>query len=163
MGRDGAESAAAEAASVNVHTVLDHLVGRDRLPAVLRVRFTCIRQVVGRIYLFRGHRGVGGIHDCIDVVDGLQDALCMLLVGLLLDILEILCLVLLIVQAGFVRMKHNVFLLDSPGNIRFLAEVNGLRDILQVFDAHAVFQFLCYADDLLLAHAIDNHVGMGIT
>ena len=87
----------------------------------------------------------------------------MLLVGLLFNIPEVFCLVLLVVQTGFVRMKHDVFLLDSPGNIRFLAEINGLRDILQVFDAHAVFQFLCYADDLLLAHAINNHVGMGIT
>ena len=60
-------------------------------------------------------------------------------------------------------MQYDVILFNSVWNLCFLTEINRLWDILQVFDVHSVFQFLRNAYHLLFTHAIDNHIGTGIT
>jgi len=71
MGRDGAEGATAEASAMDVHRVLNHVVGRNALTLVLRVRLTSIRQVEGSVELLGGHRRIWRIHDHITVANGL--------------------------------------------------------------------------------------------
>ena len=66
MGGDGAEGAAAEATAMQVDGELYHLVRRDGLTLVLRVRHTLVRQVERAVYLLRCHRRVRGIdHDVL--------------------------------------------------------------------------------------------------
>lgn len=63
MGGDGAEGTAAETATVDVHAVLDHLVGRNAFPLVFRMRLTGIGEVERSIQLLCGHRRIGRVDD----------------------------------------------------------------------------------------------------
>ncbi len=60
VGRDGAERAAAETATMKVHGELDHLIRRNRFPFVFRMRQTRIRQVESRIQFLGSHQREGG-------------------------------------------------------------------------------------------------------
>ena len=55
MCRDGAESTAAEAATVEIDREFYHLESRDGLPLVFRVRQTRIRKVEGMVNLLLRH------------------------------------------------------------------------------------------------------------
>ena len=63
MGGDGAEGTAAETATVDVHAVLDHLVGRNAFPLVFRMRLTGIGEVERSVQLLCGHRRIGRVDD----------------------------------------------------------------------------------------------------
>ena len=52
MGADGAEGTSTEAAAMERHTELYHLVGRDALAFVFGVGQTCIGQVEALVKLF---------------------------------------------------------------------------------------------------------------
>ena len=119
---------------MNIHTVFNHLVGRDCFSTIFRVWFTCVRQVISRIYLLCCHCRVGWINNGINVVNSLQNTLCVFLVRLLFYVLKVLSLILLVVQARFMRMKNDVIIFYTIWNICFFTEIDGLWNMLQVFD-----------------------------
>ena len=99
MGGDGTEGTTAETTAMDVHGEFYHLIGRYRLPPVLRMGHACIRQIEGGIELFGGERGIGRVHHGIYIVHRLKQSPGVHLVGFLLYITEVLCLRLLVVQA----------------------------------------------------------------
>ena len=108
MSRDGAEGTSAETPAMNVHRELNHLVGGNSFAAILGVGESCVGQVEGRIELGSRHRGIGRIHDNIQVADGLQQSVGMHHVRLLFDVSEILGLRPLVAQTFFVAVQHDV-------------------------------------------------------
>ena len=169
MGRDGAERTTAEASTMHADRMTYHLVGRDTLTIVSRMRHTRIGQVEGAIHLLRGERRIGRIHQDIHITRLLPDALGMPFVALLLDMSEVLGLAALIAQAFLVRMQHDVALLLHDG----LLAGNDLRDIcykrydvlpcrhrlplaLSYQCINALGNFRCH----LLAHAVGDDVGI---
>ena len=87
---------------MDVHGVLDHLVGWYALVLVFRMRYARVGQVERGIELLGGHRRVGGIHHHVDVARLLKQALGMYLVGFLLDMPVVLGFGLFVSQAFFV-------------------------------------------------------------
>ena len=75
MRRNGAESAATEATSVNVDRELNHVVGGYSLATIFRVRQSGVRQVERGVKLFGGHRWAWRVDHNELVAHLLQDAL----------------------------------------------------------------------------------------
>ena len=155
MGRDGAESAAAEASAMDVHTVLDHVVGRNALALVFRMRLTGVGQVEGRVKFFSGHRRIWRINDHIAIANGLEQAFGMHHVRLLLYMPEVLGLGAFVAQTLLMVVKHNVFV----GGLDACGEIDGLREVSDVADGLSLAESASEFDRRFLAHAIGNHVG----
>ena len=158
MGTDGAEGASTETAPVDIHRVFDHLVGWDSFVFVFGVWQPCVGEVEGRVEVFGGHGWVGWIHHGILSVHLLQQPLCVNLVRLLLDVSEILCLCLFVLQALFVRMQHQVVVADTTRDTVLGCEVDSLRYVVYIVDIFSLSQPLGQSDDGFLAHAVDDHV-----
>ena len=131
MGRDGAEGTAAEASSVDVDGVLDHVVSGYALTPVLGMGLAGVGQVEGGVELGGGHRGVWGIdHNEGCTIYGftiyylLQEPTGVHHVRLLLDVAEVLGLCAFVAQAFLVAVQHDV------ARHRFVAvgQVGGLRN-----------------------------------
>ncbi len=138
---------------------LYHLVSWDGLALVLRVRHTLVGQVERAVYLFRCHRRIRGIDDDIIAAYTLQESLRMHLVGLLLDVAEVLCLCLLVAQAFFVRVKYDILgLMYATGNLFLMADECHLRQVADDAERLAVVE--CVGDGYcrLLAHAVADEV-----
>ena len=117
MSGDGAEGAAAETPAMDVHAMLDHVVGRDALALVFGMGLTGIGQVEGGIEFFRRHWRVGWVDDDVSTIDTLNQPLCVHHVRLLLDMAEVLGLRALVLQALLVAVQYDVGVGDSPWNI----------------------------------------------
>ena len=160
MGRDGAEGAATETAAMDVDAVLNHVVGRNALALVLRVRLTRVRQVERGIKLFGGHRRVGWIDHDVLITRFLQQSLGMHHVRLFLNVTEVLGLCSLVVQTFLMRVQHNVVLRRCQvlGNIynlwQFHKFVSG-ETAVGVGDA-------CQLNRCLLAHTVSDEVGSAV-
>ena len=63
MGRDGTESTAAEASSMDVDRELNHVVGRYALALILRMGLAGVGEVEAGVELCGGHRRVGRVDD----------------------------------------------------------------------------------------------------
>ena len=137
MSRYCAECATAETSSVNVHTELNHFVSRYHLALVFGVWLSCVRQIVSRIYLRRTHCRVGRVHHDVLSVYFLQYALSVFFVRFLFNVSEVFRLKLLVVQAFFVRVQHNVVSLDTFWYICFLAKIGYLWYFLDVLNVSA--------------------------
>ena len=133
VGRDGAEGTAAEAAAVDVHGELDHLVGRDAFALVLRVGQARVGKTEGAVYLLRGHRREGRIDHNVAVAYGLHEALRVEAVALLLDVAEVFGISLAVLQAHLVAVEHDVVGLDAAGQrpLRFERDSLGNGPALQ--------------------------------
>ena len=132
MCRNGTERATAEAATMQVHRELDHLVCRNGLALVLRMRQTGIRQVEGGIQLFGGHQREWWIHHHILAVGLLNHALGMHLVGFFLQMAHVFRLSLLVMQALLVAMQDDVILLESARDVLLLAVESHLRHLVNL-------------------------------
>ncbi len=159
MGTDGAEGASAETSAVDIDRMLDHVVGRNALAFVFRVGQTGVGQVEGGIDFLGRHGRIGRIDDDKTAVDFLQQATGLHLVGLLFDVPEVLGLRLLVAQAFFVRMQHDVGGLYAAGYVFPFRQIDRLRNVAHLADAHARFECPTQLDDGLFTHAVDDHVG----
>ena len=128
MGGDGAEGAAAEAASVDVDRELDHVVGGDALAPVLGVGLARVGQVEGGVELLGGHRGIGRVdyhsRGTGAAFEGLYESLGVHHVRLLLDVAEVLGLCPFVAQTLFVAVEDDV--VGGGGDV--VGEVDGLGD-----------------------------------
>ncbi len=96
--RDGAEGAAAEAAAHDVDRGLDHLVGRDLLLAIGRVRHPLIRQAEHAVHLVGFQREGGRVDPDDAIAVGLGERSGAARVGLVVQ------------DAGRMGVEHLVFL-----------------------------------------------------
>ena len=113
MGSYRAEIAASEASPVRDDRVLDHVIGRNPLAFVARMRSLGERQVPERIHLLRRGWRVRWIDLDISVPYRLDDSRRMHHVGMGLDQVEILRNSLLVGQAFLIGMQHQR-VLDLP-------------------------------------------------
>ena len=162
MGRDGAEGTASETTTVEIDREFDHLVGRYRLALIFGVRQTCVRQVVSLVHLFRSQRRVRRIDNSKLAVDSLQQPLCVHLIGLFLNMAEVLSLGFFALQTLFVGMEHDVVVADASRDVFLLAEIDRLRDVMDVLDVASFFELMAELDSVFLAHAIKDHVGTAV-
>ena len=131
MRTDGAEGTSPETSAMEVDGELNHIEGRDALAFVFGMRQTGIGQVERHIQLALRHRRVGRIHHHGAVASVLQDACSLVLVRFFLDEAEVLGFLLLVAQAGFVRVEHDVFLRADAGwdGLLALHHIDGLGDV----------------------------------
>ena len=143
MGRDGAESTAAEAAAMDVDAVLDHVVGRYPLALVFGVGLAGVGQVEGGVQFLRGHRRVRRVDDdggpsgeplSTEAFKGLQKAVGVHHVRLLLNVAEVFGLVTLVAEAFFVAVEDYV----GGNGSEVGGEIDGLWDVADVGDGSAV-------------------------
>ena len=140
---------------MDVHAVLDHVVGRDALAFVLGVRLTRVGKVEGRVELFGGHRRIGRVNDHIATANGLEQTLGVHHVRLLLDMTEVLGLGAFVAQTLLVAVKHNVVV----GGLDACGEIDGLREVSDVADGLSLAESTSELDRRFLAHAVGDHVG----
>ena len=120
VGTDGAEGTSSEASAVEVDRELDHVIGRYALALVLRVRQPGVWEVERAVQFLLCHGRVGRIDHREPAVHPLDDALCLQLVALLLNVAEVLGLLPLVVQALFVGVQQQVVGAESSGYLIFL-------------------------------------------
>ena len=137
---------------------LNHLVGWYRLAFVFGMRQPRVGQVVSLVHLFRCQRRIGRIDDGELAVDSLQQSLGVHLVGLFLDMAEVLSLCFLALQALLVRVEHDVVVADASRDVFLLAEIDRLWNIMDVLDVASLFELMAELDSVFLAHAIEDHV-----
>ena len=158
VGRDGTEGASAKTATMDVHTELDHVVGGDTFPFVLRVWLTGVGKVERGVELLRGHWREGWVDDHIAAIDTLQQSLGMHHVRLLLDMAEVLSLCPFVTQTFLMAVQHDIVVGDASRNLVLIRQINGLRQVAYITDLLPVGESLCQLDSGLLAHAIGDHV-----
>ena len=84
------------------------------------------------------------------------------LVGLFFDMPEILSLCFLALQALLVRVEHDVVVADASRDVFLLAEIDRLWDVMDVLDVASLFELVAELNRVLLAHAIEDHVGTAV-
>jgi len=155
VGRDGAEGAAAKAATVEADGEADHLVGRDGFVVVFRVWLILEGEVVDGIELFRSLGRIRGIDD--DLV--LDDCFRMNFIGLYLGEAEVLG----VDEAGgtflLVTSEDDSSLLGGSPHRGTSGDVGGLGD----GGGGGVMGGVPvgYIDDGPFSHTIDQQVGLG--
>ena len=159
MGGDGAEGAAAEAATMDVDRELDHLVGRYHLALVLGMRQPGVREVKRGIELFGGHGRIGRVDHGIACAHRLQQPPGVHLVGFFLDVPEVFGLCALAFQTCLMAVEHDVVVGDAAGNLGFGTEVHRLWDVSGLCHAVAGAELATERCDGFLAHAVDDEVG----
>ena len=159
MGGDGAEGAAPEAAPVHIDGELDHLVGWDGLALVLRMGESGIGQVEGCVQFLCGHERERWIHHNILAVYFLYHALCVYLVGFFLQVSNVLCLSLLVVQAFLVAVQNDVVVLVATWDLALLAVEHHLRHLVYLLDGLALSEGIGEFHDGTLAHTVEDEVG----
>ena len=162
MGRNGAERTAAETATMKVHGELDHLVGRNGLALVFRMRQTRIRQVESRIQFRGSHQRERRIHHYIFAVNFLNHALSMHFVGFFLQMAHVLSLSLLVVETFFVAVEDDVIVLEAARNLILLAVENHLRHFVDLAKRLAFCKGIGQFNDRTFAHSVENEVGARI-
>ena len=120
MRTDGAESASAEAATVQIHRELYHIESRNALAFILRMRQTRVRKVERAVELFGRHRRIRRIDNGIMIINSLQQTLGVHLVRFFFDVTEVVGLGFLVAQAFLMTVKNDVVGGYSSGNIVFL-------------------------------------------
>ena len=81
------------------------------------------------------------------------------LVRLLLNVAEVLCLFALVLEAGFMRVEHNVIGLGR----NLIRQIDGLRDITDALHWFSFSQSSCQFKSRFFPHAIGNHVSIAVT
>jgi len=164
VGRDRTKTAATETPTVGIDGELDHLKGRDVAALfVAGMRQARVRQVEGVIQFSVRHRRVGRVDDEAAVADVLQDAARADLVGLLLHDLEVGGVGALVFQAGLMAGDRHVLpALDRRQLGLLRVEEGRLGDVAQGLETRALAQEAQHLTQRLFAHAIDQHVGLGV-
>ena len=103
--RDGAEATSSEAPAVHTYREANHLIGRDMLALVLRVRMILEWQVVDRIQFVGGHRRVRWIDHYVLITHRLYDSRCGNFIALGLDESEVLGMHLFATEGSFMGVK----------------------------------------------------------
>ena len=80
------------------------------------------------------------------------------LVGLFLDMAEVLSLCFLALQTFLVRVEHDVVVADASRDVFLLAEIDRLRNIMDVLDVASLFELMAELYRIFLPHAIEDHV-----
>ena len=158
VGGNRTERTTAETAAVDVDGELNHLVSRNGLALVLRMRQTGVWQVEGSIQFLGRHGREWRVDHHHLVIDSLYHALGMHLVGFLLQVSHVLCLPLLVVKALLMAVEDDVIVLVTARNLTLLTEEDGLRHFTNFLNLLSLVQFFCQLDDGLLTHAIEYHV-----
>ena len=172
MGRYGAERATAETASVHAHRMAYHLVGRNTLTIITRVRHARVRKVERSIDLLSCERRIRHIDQNSHVARLLPDASRMPLVALLLNMTEVLGLHFLVLHAVLEAVQHHIvlwvgigrYLVDrtSHHRLRYVHQHRHLRLTLVDTRFHTVAHTGSNLDHRLLAHTVCNHVGIAV-
>lgn len=131
MGRDGAESASSEASSMDVDGVFDHLIRRNPLVFVFRMRLARVGQIKRGIQFFGCHGRIGRIDNSIFVADGLNEALGVHHVRLFFDVPEILGLFPLVSKTVFVAMEHDIMIADAIDNFVATGKIDDLGQFVK--------------------------------
>ena len=147
---------------MQVYGELDHLVCRNGLAFVLRMRQTGIRQVEGGIQFLGGHQRERWIHHHILAVGLLNHALGMHLVGFFLQMAHVLSLSLLVVKALLMTVQDDVILLESARNVLFFAVESNLWHFVNLVHGLAFGEGVGKFHDRAFAHAVENEVGTRI-
>ena len=125
---------------MDVHRVLDHVVGGDALALVFRMGLAGVGQVERGVELLGGHRRVGGIDDSVSSADALDQAMGVHHVRLFLDVPEVLGLSALVLQTFLVGVEHDVVGTDAAGDVFLPRQVdslgNGLYGGSKLFTIH---------------------------
>ena len=132
VGGDGAEGTAPEAAAMEAHREADHVVGGYALAFVARVGQARVRQVEGVVKLLGGHGRVGRIdHDPL-VANGLDEAMGVVNIALLLDMMEVLGVKARLTEAVGIAVEYDVVRRDAirDGRLAVVAD-DGLWQILK--------------------------------
>ena len=159
--RDGAEGAAAEAAAVDIHRVLDHLPRGDRAAILVAgVRGALVVQVERAIELLgREHRGGGIHHD--PLLARLLDECCggVEQVALGLDGDEVLAEGLLRGEALLVGVQTQRLFGVETLDVGTVAAEGHLRNLAQQLGVVAVAEGSRHLYNGAVAHAIDQQIG----
>ena len=160
VGGDGAEVAAAEAPAVGVHGELDHVVGRDALTLVPRVRKLGERQVPEGVHFLGGGRRERRIDLDIPLPYRLQDGVRMHHVGMGLYPMEVLRKSALVLAALFKTMQYK---LSGGGTLRKLSTyVEGnLGNLLHAVAGPAFLDTLGEFQHGPFSHAVAEVIGPG--
>ena len=155
MSTDGAEGTTTKTPTVYVYREFNHLVGGYALVFIFRMRQTGIGQIIRCVNLFCGHRWVGWVHYSTLLTNVLQDARCMYLVALFLNMSEVVGLRLLVLQTFFVAIQHNIIVGNATWYSIFGAQIYGLGNVANVGNGFAFKHLQTKVAHRLLAHTID--------
>ena len=115
---------------MDVDRELDHLVGRYCFAPIFGMWQPGVREVESGIEFFCRKCGVGRIHHGILPIDRLKKPLSMDFIRFLFDMAIVFCFRFFIVQALFVRMKHNVISSYTARNVFLAAKKYGLWNMV---------------------------------
>ena len=162
MGTDCTEGATTKASTMHVDRELNHIVSRNALALIFRVRQTGVGQVERMVEFFGCHRRIRRINNGILAVNLLKQALGMHLVRFLLNMTEIVGLGLLIMQTLLMTVQNNVIRGYSARNFFLLREIDSLWDIAYFSYVLTFAELATEFQNWLLAHSVYNHVGTRI-
>ena len=141
---------------------LYHVVCRNALALVLRMRQSRIRKIKRMIKLLGCHRWIRRIYNSIFAVNSLQQTLRMHLIRLFLYMTKVVCLCLFVAQTLFMTVQHNVVRRYSTWNITLLTKIYSLRNIAYILHTLAFRELSAKFEYRFLAHTIYYHVGSRI-
>ena len=123
------------------------------------MRQTGIRQVERHVQFALCHGWIRRIHYHRTIPRMLKDTCCLVLVRFLFDIPEVFSFFLLVAQASFMRVEHDVFLFADAGWNGLLAfhHINRLGNI--VWDERILLHLLAKLCNGLFSHAIYKQIG----
>ena len=75
---------------------------------------------------------------------------------------EILGLSFLALQTLLVRVEYDVVVADAPRDVFLFAEIDCLWDVMDVLDIASLFELVAELNRILLAHAIEDHIGTAV-
>ena len=162
MGADGTESATAETSTMQIDRELNHIVSRNALALIFRVRQTRVWQVERVVEFFRCHRRIRRIDNGILAVYLLQQTLCVHLVRFLLDMTEIVGFSLLVSQTLLVAVQDDVVRGYSARYLVLLCEIYRLWNIAYFSNLLTLAELAAKFQNRFLAHSVDYHVGTRI-
>ena len=160
MGRDGAESAAAEAAAVHVDRVAYHLVGRNHFVLIARVRHTGVGEVKRSVDLGRGHRRQHRVDLDGHAGVGLPEGGAVHAVALLLDVAEVLGLTALVDHAEVKAVEYDVVTVCLGRDLVERTANHSLGYIGDISDPLTGSKTAGYFQRGLLAHSVGDEVGL---
>ena len=163
MSRDCTESTTSKTSSMHIHRELNHVVCRNPLAFILRMRNTHIRQIKRGIYFLGSHRRIRRINHHITAINALDKSLSMNLITLFLYMTEIISLSPLVTKTFLMAMEHNIIFGNATGNILFPAQEYGLGKIGNLTYLLAQVQLLSDGKNGLFAHSIGNDISGTIT
>lgn len=87
----------------------------------------------------------------------MDESLGVVLIGLFLDVTEVVCLGSLVAQALLMGVEH--YVVGGDEDVALLGEIYYLGGVAQLMEGLALSQSLGYGEGDLLTHAVGDHIG----